>query len=216
MAINILIADDHEIMREGLKNILEKDKDLIVIAEADNGHQTIEKAHSLKPDIIIMDIGMPDLNGIEATRIITQDFPAIKVLALSMYSGKKFILEVLKAGAKGYLVKDCASSELINAIKTVAGDNVYLSPKIAHIVVNDYVDKSTITESASEKLSARERQVLQLIAEGWNTKQIALKMNISSKTVDTYRQRIMSKLEIYNIADLIKYAINEGITYIDV
>ena len=213
MSTRIILADDHTIVRHGLRKLLEQEANTEVVAETKDGHSTVELVRELSPDLVIMDIGMPDLNGIDATRQITRDFPQVKVIGLSMHSGKKFVVEMLKAGASGYLLKDCALEELTNAIKTVTAGKIYLSPAITDVVVENYVRNSTEKErSAFSLLSQREREVLQLMAEGKTTKQIALQLHISPKTVEGHRLRLMDKLNIDNIANLTKYAIQEGLT----
>jgi len=213
MSIRIIIADDHTIVRHGLTKLLQQERDVEVIAQAQNGHATLELARELSPDVIVMDVGMPDLNGIDATQQILRENPNIKVLALSMHSGKKFVVAMLKAGASGYLLKDCALEELTTALQTIISGRIYLSPAITDIVVDSYVRQPAGGEqSAFSLLSQREREVLQLIAEGNTTKQIALRLHISPKTVEGHRLRLMSKLNIDNIAQLTKYAIQEGLT----
>ena len=216
MSIKVIIADDHKIMRDGLKSILEKQRDIEIIAEASDGRTSVELAIKLKPDVIIMDVAMPDMNGIEATRQIIEKSPKIKVIALSMHSDKQFILEMLNAGASGYLLKDCAFHELINAIHSVALNRSYLSPEIADIMIKEYkhvISKESL--SVFSLLTSRERQVLQLIAEGKTTKEIAYTLKVSTKTIETYRQQIMYKLDIHSIAGLTKYAVREGLTSIE-
>jgi len=216
MALRVIIADDHKIMREGLRALLEEQTDIEVIAEADNGRTAVKVSHKLKPDVVIIDITMPDLNGIEATRQIVDKLPDVKVIALSMHSDSKFILEMLNAGASGYLLKDSAFEELGKALHTVVNNQTYLSPKIASAVVKDYL--RTIRDnnySFSSGLTHREREVLQLFAEGRTTKQIAACLYISVKTVETHRKQIMDKLDIHSIAELTKYAIREGLTSLE-
>jgi len=214
--IKILLADDHKIMRDGLRSLLEKQNDMEVVAEADNGRKAVQLAQEKKPDLVIMDITMPELNGIEATRQIVSTLPGVKVIALSMHSDKRFVAGMLQAGASGFLLKDCASQELTNAIRTVARDKHYLSPEIAGVLIEDYVSLASATESVtSASLTSREREVLQLIAEGWPTKDIASHLFVSIKTVETHRRQIMKKLDIHNVADLTKYAIREGLTSVE-
>lgn len=213
MKIRILLADDHKIMREGLKALIDKQPDMEVAAETQDGLTTVRLAQKLLPQIIIMDIGMPEMNGIDATRQIVSDNREIKIIALSMHSDRRFVLEMLKAGASGYLLKDSAFEELVTAVHTVMANQPYLSPKVTDIVVKEYLhnlpanDKNVFTI-----LTVREREVLQLLAEGKSTKQIASTLNLSVKTVETHRQQIMEKLDIRTVAELTKYAIREGIT----
>jgi len=213
MTIKVLIADDHQIMREGLRSMLEKEVGIKVVGEAEEGRTTLRLARDLTPDVIIMDVAMPDLNGIEATRQIVADFPAIKVIALSMHDDRRFILNMIKAGAKGYLLKDSAFKDLAKAIRMVVANKTYLSSEIADIVVKDYLANVTSGESSAlSLLSPREREVLQLIAEGKTTNQIGEHLHISIKTVDTHRAQLMAKLKVRGVAELTKFAIREGLT----
>ena len=213
MTTKIIIADDHKIIREGLKALLEKEEKFEVVAEAQNGLATVRLAQKLKPDIVIMDIGMPDMNGIEATREIVSANKNIKVVALSMHSDRRFVLQMLQAGASGYLLKESAFEELVMSLEAVASGQQYLSPKVTDVVIKEYLHSTGKNEGTVFKmLSAREREVLQLLAEGKSTKQIAAALNVSVKTVETHRQQVMEKLDIHSIAELTKYAIQEGIT----
>ena len=213
MSIKILLADDHEIMREGLKSLLEKQGDITVIGQAEDGRTTVKLARELSPDIVIMDISMPDMNGIEATRQIVIRDSRIKVIALSVHSDKRFVIEMLHAGASAYLLKDCAFGELVNAVRAVIVNHSYLSPEITDAMIKDYKDiLSKKPLSAFSILTNREREVLQLLAEGKTTKDIAARLNVSVKTIETYRHQIMDKLHIHSLADLTKYAIKEGLT----
>jgi len=210
--IKVAIADDHMIFRDGLRSLLDRQLDMEVVAEADNGRIAIKHAKELSPDVVIMDIGMSELNGIDATRQIVKMSLGVKVLALSMYSDKRFVKEMLKAGASGYMLKDSAFTELIDAIRVVVGGKIYISPGVASIVLEDYLEDSTQRESSIRSLlTSREIEVLQLLAEGKSTKQIALSLSLSIKTIESRRARIMQKIGIDNIADLTKYAIREGI-----
>jgi len=217
MSIRVLIADDHKIMLAGLRSLLEKETEFEVVAEAENGRKAVQMALDERPDVVVMDVSMPDLNGIEATMQIIESLPATRVIALSMHSDKRFVMGMLRAGASGYLLKDCASQELATAIHQVAGGKKYLSPEITGVVIDDFLLGSSAEEAAAAKslLSAREREVLQLIAEGWSTKQIASHLYVSVKTIETHRRQIMKKLDLHTIADLTKYAIREGLTSIE-
>jgi DNA-binding NarL/FixJ family response regulator len=216
MSTRILLADDHKITRQGLRALLEKQQDMEVVAEAENGREAVRLAAELAPDVIIMDVTMPDLNGIEATKKILSESPDIKIIALSMHSDASFVTEMLKGGAVGYLLKDCAFEELARAIRTVIDDKTYLSPSISGVVVEDYVRRLSKTGFlAPDILSNREREVLQLMAEGGSTKLIAQKLHISVKTVETHRRQIMSKLDIHTVAELTKYAIRKGLTSLE-
>ena len=215
MTTKILLADDHNLIREGLRTLISDEPNMSVIAEAEEGRTAVQLATKLSPDVVIMDISMPGLNGIEATRQILTKSPAPKVIALSMHMERRMILEMLNAGASGYLLKDCAFGEVIRAIETVMSNCTYLSPKIADIIVKDYIHRIPPNDLFSiTLLSPREREVLQLLAEGKKTRDIASLLHVSAKTVDTYRTQIMEKLGIYSIAELTKYAIREGLTSI--
>ncbi len=216
MATRILLADDHRIIREGLRSLLQKQSDMEVVEEAQDGITAVRLAEKLHPDIVIMDIGMPDLNGIEAARQIVTRVKNVKVIALSMHSDKRFVLEMLKAGASGYMLKDCAFEELVNAIRTVSSGQIYLSQRVTGVVVNEYLRSQAVSDStAYSLLSGREREVLQLLAEGKTTRNIASSLHVSTKTVESHRQQIMEKLNLRSVAELTKYAVKEGLTSLD-
>jgi DNA-binding NarL/FixJ family response regulator len=216
MSIRIIIADDHQIVRQGLRTLLEKEPDMEVVAEAEDGRRTLNLAREMVPHVIVMDVEMPDLNGIEATMQIMAELPQIKVIALSMYSDRRFVTNMLKAGACGYLLKDCAFEELVQAIRLAMSNRIYLSPGIADVVVKDYVNHTpTPTPSVFSVLTPREREVLQLLSEGKRTTQIAELLHISIKTVETHRMQIMHKLGMRSVAELTKYAIREGLTSLE-
>lgn len=213
MAIRVVMVDDHKLIREGLRALLEKEPGMEVIAEAENGRTAVDLAVKFKPNIVIMDASMSDLNGIEATKQIISAVPQVKVLALSMYSDRRFVMGMLSSGASGYILKDCAFEELIDAIQRVMSGQIYLSPSITTIVIKDYVGRlAAPEEDDANVLTTREREVLQLLSEGKTTKQIASLLYVSTKTVETYRQQIMKKLNIHSVAELTKYAIREGLT----
>lgn len=213
MSIRVIIADDHKIVREGLRSILQHDLKMDVVGQASNGRGAIELARELNPDVVIMDISMPDLNGMEATRRILEENSSIEIIALSMHSDERFVSEMLKAGASGYLLKDCALDELERAIRTVLAHQTYISPAIAGTVVKDYVHH--LSNKQPSVLTPREREVLQMIAEGKSAKQIAHQLNVSIKTVEAHRKHIMEKLDIYTVAELTKYAIRAGVTHLE-
>ena len=209
----ILLADDHKIMRAGLRSILEKEPDMEILGEAQNGLVALQLAKKLRPDLIIMDISMPDLNGIEATSRILAELSGLRVLALSMHSDRGFLIKMLKAGASGYLLKDCASEELIDAVHVIMKNRLYISPAMVDNMVRGYVQMASQEDlSAFSVLTTRERDVLQRLAEGKSVKEIAHALNISVKTVETFRHRIEDKLHLNSIAELTKYAIREGLT----
>jgi len=213
MTYNILLADDHTIFRDGLKALIEKHKDLKIVAQASNGRQAIRLANQLIPDLAIIDISMPDLNGFEATKAILKKIPQMKIIALSMHSHRQFIEEMFKAGASAYLLKDCAIDELTKAIRLVMKGQSYISPAVKTISHRDLFRslKNTGTPTR-DSLTTRQREILQLLTEGKSTKQIAATCHISAKTVETHRAHIMKKLNIHNLSDLTKYALREGIT----
>ncbi len=216
MSIRILLADDHKITRQGLRSLLDKEFDMEVVAEAEQGRTAVRLVRELSPQVVIMDVTMPDLNGVEAARQIVSEFPDVKIIALSMHSDSLFVTEMLRSGASGYLLKDCAFEELARAIRTVVAGKTYLSPSISGVVVDDYLHRLSKADfSGLEVLTDREREVLQLLAEGKSTKQIALKLHISVKTVETHRRQIMNKLDIYTVAELTKYAIRKGLTSLE-
>jgi len=213
MKTRVLLADDHVMMRGGLRMLLEQNAELAVVGEAEDGRETVRLAKKLSPDVVVMDIAMPDMNGIEATRQIIAEHPGIKVIALSMHSDRHFVSEMLKAGATAYLLKQCAVDELIMAIRTVLKNQTYLSPCISGVVVDHFVRNTSQSESTVfSHLSDREREVLQLMAEGKSSKVIANQLNLSIKTIETHRMKIMEKLDIHTVAELTKYAIREGLT----
>jgi DNA-binding NarL/FixJ family response regulator len=216
LGIKIILADDHKMFCEGLRFMLEDQPGIEVIATAPDGITAAKLTRELSPDVVIIDIGMPNLNGIEATRRINAENPDVKIIALSMHSDKRFVAEIFKAGASGYLLKDSDFEELITAINTVMEDNLYISPAVAKVVIKDYV-KSLREDNTSvfDILTAREREVLQILAEGKNTHQIADALYISEKTVEAHRRQIMNKLGINSVAGLIKYAIREGLTSVE-
>jgi DNA-binding NarL/FixJ family response regulator len=216
MSIRVVLADDHKIIRDGLRTLLEKEAGMEVVAEAENGRKTIKLAQKLTPHVIIMDVSMPDMNGIEATRQIVTEMPHVKVIALSMHSDRRFVLGMLEAGASGYLLKDCAFEELAQAIRNVNAGHTYLSPKIADVVVKGYLSRiSEMNIAAGNVLTPREREILQLIAEGMSAKEIAGHLNLGIKTVETHRRNMMQKLKMNSIAELTKYAVREGLVALE-
>jgi len=216
MTTRILLADDHQIMREGLASLLEKQPDMEVIQQASDGLQAVRLSRDLNPDVVVMDLTMPGMNGIEATRLITNEVLGVKVLCLSVHGDTRFISAVLDAGASGYLLKDCAFEELVTAIRTVLANKIYLSPGIAGTVVDDYkARRPESVPSPHSNLTEREREIVQLLAEGQSTKEIAERLCLSVKTVGTHREHLMTKLNVHNLAGLTKYAIREGLTSVE-
>jgi DNA-binding NarL/FixJ family response regulator len=215
--IRILLADDHQILREGLKYILDTQTDMIVAGEVADGRQAIRETKRIKPEVLIMDIAMPELNGIDATRQIIEECPSVKVIILSMHYSTEHIYQALLAGAKGFVIKESAGKELIQAIRAVYGGHRYLSQKVDEILVEDYlIHRQEIQpKSPLESLSTREREILQLVAEGKTSTAIAEILFISQKTVETYRSRLMQKLGLKDTTALVKFAISHGLTGLD-
>ena len=214
MSIRIILVDDHGILRSGLRNLLEKHEDMEVIAEAEDGRAAVRLVAELSPDVVVIDVSMPNLNGIEATRQIVSASCKVKVIALSMHSDEQFVAGMLEAGACGYLLKGCNFEELTSAIRAAAAGKAYLSPGVCNLVIGSYLNRGaeTSARSASPLLTAREREVLQLLAEGKSTREIASQLYVSIKTAEAHRQHIMNKLNLHSIAELTKYAIREGLT----
>lgn len=217
--MRILLCDDHRLMREGLRAILEK-AGLTVVGEAENGRDGVELTRQLRPDVVLMDISMPDLNGIDATRLLVEELPATKVIGLSMNSDRRYVATMFGAGAVGYLLKSSASEELIRAVHAVANNLKYVSPSVAGTFIDDYMAHAEPAQflaneaplAAAKPLSLREREVLQLLAEGKSSKEIAARLNIAATTVESHRRQIMDKLNLRTIAELTKYAVREGLT----
>jgi len=209
--IRIILADDHRIVREGIRSLLEKSDDLEVIAEAENGREAVQMAKELNPDVILMDIAMPQLNGLEATLQIKRDCPAVKVLALTIHEDEEYIRQMLASGAMGYITKYAATEELVQAVQTVHQGEMVLSPAITRLVVEDYLRWADVQQDNPDKLTPREREVLQLIAEGHKNKEISDILKISIKTVKAHRNNLMQKLDLHSQGELIRYAIQKKI-----
>lgn len=209
MKIKVLLVDDHKIVRDGMRSLLSEEKEISVIGEAENGREAVALAKELRPDVILMDIAMPDMNGIEAASQIIRENGRIKVLILSMHSEKMFVSKAFAAGVSGYLLKDCDIEEILSAIRAVQANQKYISPLVAGTIIEDYRDG--LKDQKVSILTEREREVLQLIAEGKTSKEIATLLGISTKTIDVHRQQIMDKLNIHTIAGLTRYAIKEGL-----
>jgi len=214
--MRILIADDHGIMREGLRSLIEKQDDMEVVGEAEDGQMVVELARELSPDVIIVDITMPNLNGVDAARQILKENEDAKIIALSMHSNRLFVTKMLQTGVLGYVLKSYLFDELVKAIYAVSSKKYYLSPQITDFLVEDCIDKvPEACESGSERLTDRDRHMLQLLSEGQSSKQIAIRLGISPKTADAKRRQIMDKLGIYSVAELTKYAVREGLTSLE-
>lgn len=211
--LRILLADDHVVMRKGLRALLERQSNLEIVGESENGRETIDLAASLIPDVVVMDVGMPVLNGIEATKTIVTQNPQISVVILSMHVDESYVMRALKAGARGYLLKDSAPADLMSAIRAVSQNKSFFSPKVSHILAEDYVRvlKQKGAVDSYDLLTTREREILQLIAEGKSNKEIAAALNISPYTVETHRSHILEKLNLHSPAELILYAVRKGI-----
>jgi len=211
--IRVLLADDHQLMRSGLRLMLERESDMSVVGEASDGREAVALAKSLKPDVVVMDIAMPNLSGIEAAHQMTQENPELGIVMVSMHSDETYVLRALKAGSRGYLLKDSAEADLIKAIHVVAGGKSFFSPAISKVLLDDYVRnlKRSGTEDAYELLTPREREVLQLIAEGKSNKDIANLLNLSVYTVESHRSNLMEKLNLRGLPELILYAVRKGI-----
>ncbi len=216
MKSRLILVDDHNLFREGMKSLLKHDPRITITGEAGNGREAVKLCSKEKPDLVIIDIAMPELNGIEATRQIIAQNPETKVIALSMHSSRRFILEILKAGASGYLLKDCAMEELEMAITAVLEKKVFLSPSIAGTVVRGMVNGGEIRDAEAGNLTSRETEVLQLLTEGKSSREAADRLHVSVKTVQTHRRNIMEKLGLHHITDLTKYAIQQGIISPDI
>ena len=212
----ILLVDDHQIIRQGLCHLLNDAEDMTVVAEAKDGREAVRLVDEQRPDVVVMDISMPELNGIDATRQIVARAPDAKVVTLSQFAERRFVTEMLRAGSRAYVIKEGAFDELVSAIRTVMGGEIYLSPRVADVVPDDYLTSMMEPqESAFSRLSPREREVLQLMSEGNATKEIAACMALSLKTVETHRRNIMEKLQMYSVAELTKYAVREGLTSVE-
>ena len=215
MAVRVLMVDDHKIVRQGLCSLINNEAGMEVVGEAGDGRTAVKLAHELKPEVIVMDVNMPGMDGIDAARRIINDVPDVKIVALSMYPKKSFVVEMLKAGSLGYILKDNAFDELVKAINIVMTGNTHLCPKATNIIVDDYILNPPEYASVDKILASREIEILKLLADGKQSKEIALLLNLSVKTIDACRRRIMQKLNVESIAELVKYAIREGLTSLD-
>jgi len=206
--IRILLADDHAVVRQGFRMILAAHPDMEIVGEAGNGREAVELAERLKPEVVVMDVSMPELNGIEATRRLAASMPHSRVLALSMHKDSVYVREILRAGARGYLLKDSVADDLVSAVRAVASGEGYLSPQVSNAVLDDYRRHAT---NPIDLLTSREREVLQMLAEGKTNKEIAGVLNLSPYTVEAHRGRVMEKLNVHTIADLVRFAVRNGL-----
>jgi two-component system NarL family response regulator len=213
--IRILLVDDHRVLRDGLRSILSSEKGMEVVGEAEDGRQAVKLTRDLAPDVVIMDIGMRELNGVEATRLVRAENPRVRVLALSTYSDKRYVLGMLEAGASGYVLKAAAYDELRRAVQVVFRGKNYLSPDIASVLIDAHLQTPPPSSSGQAVLGGREREVVQLLSEGHTSPEIARRLHVSVSTVETHRRNIMRKLDVHSIAELTRYAIREGLTPLD-
>lgn len=211
MKIRIVVADDHQLFREGLVNLLESDEEIEVIGEAENGAEAIAKVQELKPDILLTDIAMPEMNGMEATRQLKKKMPEIKIIAVSMHSDKQFVKGMLEAGTDAYLLKNCTHQQLLDAVHSVYNGKKYLSEEITELVISGYLDGSGNSDDSYAELSEREKEIFILLAEGVSTREIGERLFISVKTVGTHKQNILEKLGLKNNSDIVKYALKKGL-----
>ncbi len=209
--VRILLADDHTILREGIKVLLNRERDMEIVAEAEDGAQALEKVRTAKPDVVVMDISMPKIGGLEVTREITETFPDVKVVILTMHDNEEYLVQALKSGAKGYVLKEAAATDLAEAIRAVVRGDAYLYPAVARKLVDDYVNRVRTIKTASESLTPREREVLKLVAEGHTNREIADYLGISVKTVENHRANLMKKLDLHDRTELARYAIKIGL-----
>jgi DNA-binding NarL/FixJ family response regulator len=207
----VLLADDHALVRAGIRALMEKIPDVEVVGEAGTGREALELVRSTLPNIVLMDIAMTELGGLEALPRITKDFPSVKVIILSAHANEEYVIRALREGASGYMLKDSATTELELAINSVIQGKIYLSPSISRTVIDDYLQRVSGAFSPLEQLTSRQREILQLIAEGKNTKEIAAELNISIKTVESHRLQLMDRLNIHDIPGLVRYAIRSGL-----
>jgi DNA-binding NarL/FixJ family response regulator len=209
--VRVLLADDHALVRAGIRALLQGLEGVTVVAETGNGAEVLELARTHRPDVVLLDISMPGLSGLDVSAQLEQELPEVRVVVLSMHANEEYVLQALRSGAVGYMLKDSATAELELALKAVMQGETYLSPPISKQVVEGYVQRVGAEQPASEKLTPRQREVLQLIAEGHSTKEIAYRLELSVKTVETHRAQLMERLQIRDIAGLVKYAIRSGL-----
>ncbi len=215
--IRILLVDDHPVVRKGIRSCLASADNIEVVDEATDGRDALAKVKELMPDVLLMDIDMPQMSGLDATKVVTRDFPQVKVLILSVHTNKQYVLQIIQSGAAGYVLKDAPPADLIRAIESVSGGQAFFSPDISQIVLNQYLTEAGEGDDAtgSKRLTAREREVLVMIAEGQSNKEMASKLGVGVRTVETHRERVMDKLNIHTVAGLTKYAIANGIVKLE-
>lgn len=215
MKIKVLVADDHQLFREGLINLLQQDEGIEVISQAENGEEAAEKALHFKPDVLLIDIAMPVMNGIEATKLLKDRMPDLKIISVSMHSDKQYVKGMLEAGADGYLLKNCTHRQLTDAVHSVYAGKKFLSDDITELVISGYLDSANFVDDSYAQLSEREREIFLLLAEGFSTREIGEKLFISVKTVGTHKQNILEKLELKTNSDVVKYALKQGLIQLD-
>jgi two-component system nitrate/nitrite response regulator NarL len=213
--IRLLLADDHPVVRRGMRSCLEGIKHVEVVAEAVDGKEALAKVKELSPDIVLMDIDMPIMNGLEATKLIQEEYPDTRVLILSVHTNKEYVLQIIRSGAQGYVLKDASPDVLVRAIESVDGGEPFFSPDISQIVLNQYLEEAGADSADNVKLTTRERQVLAMIAGGRSNKEMANELNVGVRTIETHRERVMNKLNIHSVAGLTKYAISNGIVKLE-
>ena len=212
MTIRVLLVDDHKILRDALKGVLEREQDIAVVGEANDGAEGVRLARELQPDLVLMDIGLPILGGIDAARTLLAEHPQIKVVALSTFSDRRIVLQMLDAGARGYVVKSAGRDELLRAIRAVAYGRTYLCPDASAVLVESLRGKKQVENPAGDPIGRREREVLQLLADGHTSPEIGKRLHIATSTVEVHRRNLMRKLELHSIAELTKYAVRNGLT----
>lgn len=215
-AIKVLLADDHSLFRAGVHALLSNIDGVDVVGEADNGRKALEMVGTRAPDVVLMDIAMPEMNGLETTTRVTKEFPSVRVIMLSMHAGEEYVMQALRAGASGYLLKDAATSELELAVRAVARGETYLTPTISKRVIDDYLMRTTGAQGPVDQLTKRQREILQLIAKGYTSKEMAQMLDLSPKTIETHRTQLMKQLDIHDVAGLVRYAIRVGLVTLDV
>jgi len=214
-SIRVLLADDHTLVRAGFRALLQSLGDVEIVAEAGDGNEALRLIEAHQPDVVLLDIAMPGLNGLEVAARVAQEFPSVRMIMLSMYANEEYVLQALRVGAAGYLLKDAGTSELELAVRAVARGDTYLSPPVSKPVIEDYVRRVSSQPGSLDRLTPRQREVLQLIARGYSTKEIAHTLNISVKTVETHRTQLMNQLDIHDVAGLVRYAIRVGLVLTD-